>query len=182
VSSSKRAILLDRDGVLNRDRVDFVKSLDELVILPGAGKAVAALNRAGFTVLVVTNQSCIGRGILAADQVAAIHDELCRRLSSDGATIDGFYICPHAPADGCDCRKPAPGLLVRAAREWGFERSETWFVGDATRDVEAGQAAGCRAALVLTGKGRASHEEMPDVPAFEDLAAFVDWFVAGEPR
>ena len=180
MSSSKPAILLDRDGVLNEDRVDFVKSLDELVILPGTGHAIAALNDAGFTVLVLSNQSCIGRGILTEDEVEAIHDELRQRLARYAATIDGFYICPHAPSDGCDCRKPAPGLLLQAAQEWGFDIAETWFVGDAARDVEAGRAAGCLTALVLTGKGRASHREMPDVPAFDDLGEFVSWLLAGD--
>ena len=180
VGSSKRAILLDRDGVLNEDRVDFVKSLDELVILPGTGHAVAALNDAGYTVLVVSNQSCVARGILTTDEVAAINDALRQRLARYAATIDGFYICPHDQDDRCDCRKPAPGLLLQAAQDWEFDLAETWLVGDAPRDIEAGRAAGCPTALVLTGKGRRSRPQLPDIPAFEDLAAFVRWLLAGD--
>jgi len=172
-------ILLDRDGVLNHDRPDSVKSADDLVILPGVGRAVAALNRAGYTVLIVTNQAMIGRGVLTEDDVETIHDALRRRLSREGGSIAGFYVCPHRPDEGCDCRKPSPGLLLRAARDWGFDCAATWFVGDDVKDVEAGRAAGCRTALVLTGKGRKKRSHVPHVPAFDDLAAFVTWFLEG---
>ena len=178
--ASKPAIRLDRDGVINRDRPDSVESVDELVLLPGAAEAVAALNGAGYTVMVFTNQSCVGRGRITAEQLEEIHRELERRLAEAGATIDAFYVCTHTPEQGCDCRKPAPGLLLRAAREQGLEPARTWAVGDDVRDVETARAAGYRPALVLTGKGQRVRAQVPDVPAFDDLAAFVHALLRGE--
>ncbi len=176
---STRAILLDRDGVLDRDRVDYVKNADELVMIDGVPEAVAALGAAGYTVLVVTNQSCVGKGILPMEGVRAIHELIQRELSVAGGRVDAFYICPHAPDHGCDCRKPAPGLMLQAQRDWGFDPAETWLVGDATRDILAGQAAGCRTALVRTGKGETSATELPDTPLYDDLPHFVR-FLLGE--
>jgi len=174
VHPSKPAILLDRDGVINRDRPDSVKSVDELVLLEGAAEAIARLNRAGYEVIIFTNQSCVGRGTVTLERLDEIHGELERRLAVAGATIDAYYVCPHAPEDRCDCRKPAPGLLLRATEERGFDPAATWAVGDAVRDIEATRAAGLRPALVLTGKGRRSRAEASDAPVFDDLAAFVD--------
>lgn len=178
---STRAILLDRDGVINRDRVDYVKSADELVMIDGAAAAVAALNAAGYTVLVVTNQSCVGKGLLSLAEVRNINQLLQEELRRAGGTVDGFYVCPHAPDHGCDCRKPAPGLFLQAAEDWGFDPAETWMVGDAPRDIEAGDAAGNKTALVLTGKGRRSRAKLPDTPAFENLAEFVRQLLGGAP-
>lgn len=177
-----RAILLDRDGVLNRDRVDYVKNADELVMIDGVPEAVAALGGAGYTVLVVTNQSCVGKGILPMAGVRGICDLIQHRLGEGGGRVDAFYICPHAPDDGCDCRKPAPGLMLQAQRDWGFDPAETWLVGDATRDILAGEAAGCRTALVRTGKGELSAAELPDTPLYDDLPHFVRCLLGEEDR
>jgi D-glycero-D-manno-heptose 1,7-bisphosphate phosphatase len=175
---STRAILLDRDGVLDHDRVDYVKNADELVMIDGVPEAVAALGDAGYAVLVVTNQSCVGKGILPMAGVRAIHELIQRNLGAAGGRVDAFYICPHAPDDGCDCRKPAPGMMLQAQEDWGFDPAETWLVGDATRDILAGQAAGCRTALVRTGKGETSATELPDTPLYDDLPHFVRWLLA----
>ena len=174
-----RAVLLDRDGVLNRDTRRGVRRLDELRVLPGAADAVKRLTGAGCRVLVLTNQSGIGRGRLSAGELDEIHAALRREIEAPGGRIDGFYVCPHAPGIGCGCRKPEPGLIDQARREWGFEPAETWFVGDAVRDVDAAIAAGCRPALVLTGKGAHSAPLRSHVPVFPDVAAFVDAFLAG---
>ena len=180
-----RAVLLDRDGVLNRDTEHGIRRIDELWVLPGAADAVRRLTGAGYRVLVLTNQSGIGRGQLSAEGLAEIHDALRREVEASGGRLDRFYVCPHHPDAGCECRKPAPGLIDQARREWGFEPAETWFVGDAVRDVDAALAAGCRPALVLTGKGAASVPLRPGVPAFPDVRAFVDGLLAArstDPR
>lgn len=179
--STCRAVLLDRDGVLNRDTPSGVRRLDELQVLPGAADSVKRLTRAGYRVLVLTNQSGIGRGRLSAGELDEIHAALRREIEAQGGRIDGIYVCPHHPDAGCACRKPAPGLIDQARREWGFEPAETWFVGDAVRDVDAALAAGCRPALVLTGKGADSVPVRPGVPAFPHVRAFVDSLLAARP-
>jgi D-glycero-D-manno-heptose 1,7-bisphosphate phosphatase len=171
---TRRAVIIDRDGTINRDRPDFVKSLGELAVLPRVAEAMARLTGAGYAVIVATNQSCVGRGLITRERLAEIHRELERRIGFAGARIDAWYICPHVDEDRCDCRKPLPGLALRAQREWGFDPAETWAVGDAARDAAMARGAGCRPALVLTGKGSRERAKVPDVPAFADLAAFAD--------
>ena len=150
-------MLLDRDGVLNRDLPGSgPATLRELSLLPGADRAVALLSRAGYAVLVITNQAAVGRGQLSAPEPTRINDQLAAWIAAAGGRLDRFYVCPHAEQEGCPCRKPRPGLIEQAAREWGFAPAQTWFVGDAERDVAAARAAGCRPALVRTGKGAAA--------------------------
>ena len=179
LEGSNRVILLDRDGVLNVDRADSVKALDELELEPGAAEATARLAGAGYRLLVVTNQACVAHGWLDLGTLDAIHRELDRRL---GRTVAGFFVCPHGPDDGCDCRKPGTRLLEQARAAWHFDPAATWFVVDAGRDIEAARRFGCRPALVRTGKGRATEREFPDVPAWDDLPAFADWVVANDRR
>ena len=165
-------VLLDRDGVLNVDRPTGVRSLAELELEAGAAEGVALLARAGVTCLVVTNQALVGRGELSAAGLETINAELARRIAAGGGRISAWYVCTHRAEDACACRKPLPGLLQRAQRDWGFAPARTWFVGDAARDVAAARAAGCRPALVATGKGADSARALPDVPLFADLPAF----------
>ena len=175
VEVSNRVVLLDRDGVLNLDRSDSVTRLEELEVHPGAPEATRRLRDAGYRLLVITNQAVVGRGGLDLDLLHDINQELDRRL---GGTLDGFYVCPHTPDVGCACRKPGIRLLEHARAAWPHEPSETWFVLDAERDVEAARRAGCRPALVRTGKGRATEPTLTDVPAWDDLLAFTDWLLA----
>lgn len=165
-------LLLDRDGVLNRDRHDYVRTLDQLAILPGIPEAVAALNRAGVRLLVVTNQGCIAKGLLDEAGLARIHHHIGQILATAGGHIDAFYHCPHHNGDGCTCRKPAPGMILQAQREWGFDPARTWMVGDTERDMLAARAAGCRGALVLSGHGDLALANALAVPVFQDLADF----------
>jgi D-glycero-D-manno-heptose 1,7-bisphosphate phosphatase len=167
-----RAVLLDRDGVLNVDRPLAVRSQAELALEAGADRAVALLSRAGYTVLVITNQAVVGRGELAPAELERIHARLAAWMAAAGGRIDRFYVCPHADGAGCTCRKPKPGLIDQARAEWGFAPGETWFVGDAERDIAAGRAAGCKPALVLTGKGREAQAREPAVPTWPTLLAF----------
>ena len=136
--------------------------------------ATAALRDAGYRLLVITNQSVVGRGRLGLDELHTINSELDRRL---GDTLHGFYVCPHTPEAGCACRKPGTLLIVQARVAWPFDPRQTWFVADADRDIEAAQRAGVQPALVRTGKGAATEPSFPDVPAFDDLPAFADWLL-----
>jgi D-glycero-D-manno-heptose 1,7-bisphosphate phosphatase len=171
---SNRVVLLDRDGVLNVDRTDSVITVEDLEVVAGADDATAALRAAGYQLLVVTNQSVVGRGRLALDTLHAINSELDRRL---GNTLRGFHVCPHTPEIRCACRKPGTLLLEQARVAWPFEPAVTWFVGDAPRDIEAARHVGVRPALVRTGKGAVTEREHPDVPVWDDLAAFADWLL-----
>lgn len=145
-----RAIILDRDGVLNRKAPDgdYVTDPQEFEWLPGAKKATKLLKEAGYTVIVVTNQAGIGRGKMTAEALEAIHDKLTKDLSEIGAEIDAIYVCPHDWYDGCDCRKPKPGMLFQAQHDFNLDLSKVIFVGDDVRDQEAGDAAGCHTILV----------------------------------
>ena len=142
-----RAAFLDRDGVLCRRAAshDYVKSPDEFAWLAGAREGVRRLNEEGWLVLVVTNQRGVARGLMSAGDVDAIHARAQRELAAAGARIDAFYVCPHADEDACGCRKPAPGLILRAAREWGVDLGASFLIGDDERDVEAARRAGVRA-------------------------------------
>jgi D-glycero-D-manno-heptose 1,7-bisphosphate phosphatase len=169
-------VLLDRDGVLNVDLPGSVNSLAEMTMIPGAAEAVALLNRKGCRVLVATNQACVGRGQLSRAALDEIHREMDAQVTAVGGKIEAWFVCAHRAEEHCACRKPKPGLLLEAAGHYGFSPAGTWFVGDSGRDVEAAMAAGCRPALVLTGKGSRASREHPDVPAFEDLLAFARSF------
>jgi D-glycero-D-manno-heptose 1,7-bisphosphate phosphatase len=154
-----RAVFLDRDGVLVPD-VHLPTRPEQLPLLPGVPRALAALADAGFTLVVVTNQPVVARGLLSEDELAGLHDELAARIrASSGVEVAGFYVCPHHPrADlpayrlACTCRKPQPGLLVRAARELDVAPAQSFMVGDRPSDVAAGRRAGCRTIQVRTGR------------------------------
>jgi D-glycero-D-manno-heptose 1,7-bisphosphate phosphatase len=147
-----QAVFLDRDGTINRERADYVKSWQEYEWLPGALAALTALARFEVPIFVVTNQSALGRGILEAGALDAIHAHLRAEVEAVGGRIDGFLICPHAPQDRCACRKPQPGLLLEAARRYHLELGRCVFVGDTVTDMQAAMAAGCSSILVRTGR------------------------------
>jgi D-glycero-D-manno-heptose 1,7-bisphosphate phosphatase len=173
-----RVVLLDRDGVLNEDRADFVQSPGELAMIPGSAAAVARLNRAGLKVALCTNQSCIGRGIITVDALERIHAHLRELLAREGARIDAIHFCPHAPWERCACRKPEAGMLREALRRFGAAPSDAAMIGDGLRDLQAAKTAGCARHLVRTGQGAATlaagvpHDVLP-VGVHDDLAAAV---------
>ncbi len=153
------AIFLDRDGTINEE-VGYLDSLDKLVIFPSAFEAIRLINQSGRKVIVVTNQAGVARGLFGEDLVETIHAALQEALRRKSAFIDAFYYCPHHPTEGlppyrqsCDCRKPAPGLFLRAAREWNLDLSASWMIGDRYNDMEAAHRAGARGILVKTGYG-----------------------------
>jgi D-glycero-D-manno-heptose 1,7-bisphosphate phosphatase len=159
MSPRKPAVFIDRDGVLIED-VDYLDDPGDIAILPGAAEGIAALNRAGWPVVIVTNQSGVARGLFSAATVELIHDRLLELLEGYGARIAAIYYCPHHPTSGlsghgleCDCRKPRPGMLHKAAAELGLDLASSWMIGDRLTDLQAGAAAGCRTVLVRTGKG-----------------------------
>jgi len=143
-----RAVFLDRDGVINRKPPtgQYVTKWEDFHILPGVVEGVSQLNRGGFAVIVVTNQRCIAKGLITIADLEKIHQRMRDSLARAGAIIDGIYCCPHEIEPSCDCRKPAPGMLLEAARSRGIELSASWMIGDSNIDVEAGKNAGCRSA------------------------------------
>ncbi|MCS4034091.1 D-glycero-D-manno-heptose 1,7-bisphosphate phosphatase [Salinibacter ruber] len=166
-------VLLDRDGVLNVDRSHSVRDRSEFKLIDGAPEAVNTINAKGYRVIVVTNQACVGRGDIDPEELDMIHHILQRKIHSAGGEIDDVYVCPHVDADECACRKPRPGLLLQAQRDYGFDLDRTFFVGDDDRDMRAAQNAGASPAVVRTGKGSRWHPP-ESVPVFDDLADFAE--------
>lgn len=181
MASADRLVILDRDGVINRDSDDYIKSLDEWIPYPSSIEAIARLSRAGWTVAVATNQSGIARGYYDEATLAAMHGELHRLVEAAGGSIAHIAYCPHGPDDDCDCRKPLPGLLVQIRNALGLDSLEgSWMVGDSLRDLQAGEPLGCKPVLVRTGKGErtlAKGQGLEAAEVFDDLAAFVDWLL-----
>ena len=154
--SKQPAVFLDRDGVIIENRARYVRAWADVTFLPGALAALARLSRAPLAVVIVTNQSAVGQGLLSEPEAEAINANLLTAIRAAGGRVDAVYLCPHTDADGCDCRKPAPGLLVRAAADLDLDLPRSVLIGDALSDLAAGRAAGVgRVALVRTGRGAA---------------------------
>lgn len=172
-------VILDRDGVINEDSDDYIKSLAEWKPLPGSIEAIAALSRAGFTVAVATNQSGLARGLFELEALEAMHQRLDELVEAEGGRLAGIFYCAHHPDDDCDCRKPKPGLIRAIEAELGESALGAWFIGDSLGDLEAAEAAGCEPVLVLTGKGPRTRARIGDGPdshwqgvrVYPDLAA-----------
>ena len=133
----KRAIFLDRDGILNKERNDYVKTVQELEIFPNIGRSIKKINEKGFLVIVITNQSAIGRKLTSENELQKIHNSLQDYLKKWSAKIDAIYYCPHIPDDNCNCRKPKPGLLIQAANDYNIDLQNSWMIGDHDRDVQS---------------------------------------------
>lgn len=171
-------IILDRDGVINEDSDAYIKTLDEWIPLPGSIDAIARLSRAGYTVLVATNQSGIARGYFDLATLDAMHKRLADLVRDAGGEMGKVFYCPHGPDDGCDCRKPAPGLIDQIVTEYG-DVTGAPLIGDSLRDLEAGVARGCKPVLVLTGKGTKTRDKglpaaLGHVDIYDSLADFTD--------
>ena len=154
-----KTIFLDRDGVINRNPPNkgYVKKWEEFTFIPNARKAIRELTESGYRIIVVTNQAGIGRGLYSEEDLADIHSRMVAEISKTGGRIDAVYYCPHHPDAGCECRKPKPGMLARAAREHNIELENAYLIGDTTTDIEAGKSVGTTAFLVLTGLGQESY-------------------------
>jgi D-glycero-D-manno-heptose 1,7-bisphosphate phosphatase len=182
VEQRRPAVFLDRDGVLNENRADYVRSWEQVVILSGVLEAMQRLAASPFVVVVVTNQSAVGRGLLAVETLAAINQGIAWEVQQVGGHIDALYACPHTPEDGCDCRKPRPGMLLHATQDLAIDLARSFLVGDAISDMEAALAAGCQPVMVRTGRGRKQAAALAtsglgDVPVVADLGEAVDWIL-----
>ena len=147
------AVFLDRDGVIIENRASYVRSVAEVRFIPGALEALARLAHLPNPIVVVTNQSPIGRGLISREAVDQINAHVRRSVEAAGGRVDGVYLCPHRPEEGCECRKPAPGLLLQAARDLGIDLPASLVIGDAVSDVQAAVAVGATPVLVLSGLG-----------------------------
>ncbi|HEX8739093.1 MAG TPA: D-glycero-beta-D-manno-heptose 1,7-bisphosphate 7-phosphatase [Casimicrobiaceae bacterium] len=154
-----RLIVLDRDGVINRDSEQYIKSPDEWHPIPGSLEAIARINHAGFRVVVATNQSGVGRGLLDFATLTAIHERMHRTLAQVGGRIDAVFFCPHAADSRCECRKPKPGMLIEIGRRFDVDMTGVPVIGDSLRDLQAAEAVGALPVLVLTGKGERTLRE-----------------------
>ena len=185
-----KLVIIDRDGTINEDRDDFVKSAAEWVALPGALEAIARLNHAGWHTVIATNQSGLARGLFDMAALNGIHARMNAELAAIGGRIDAVFFCPHGPADGCRCRKPLPGLFEMIAERYGANLREAHAVGDSLRDLQASAAVACPPHLVRTGKSAGLDEAaaaqlvLPVAGArvHDDLAAFAHHLIQGGRR
>ena len=184
-----KTILLDRDGVINQDSDDFIKSVDEWQAIPGSLEAIALLHRHGYRVIVVSNQSGVARGLFSIATLNEIHRHMLVEVRKKGGLIEAVFFCPHGPDDGCCCRKPATGMFRDVAERLKIEMSGVPVVGDSMRDLQAAKEVGALPVLVKTGKGKRTKkmlkkEDSPlspdEIIDFKDLAAFTDALLAGE--
>ncbi|MBF7728865.1 D-glycero-beta-D-manno-heptose 1,7-bisphosphate 7-phosphatase [Pseudomonas sp. N040] len=175
-----KLLILDRDGVINQDSDDYIKSVDEWIPLPGAIDAIARLSKAGWTVAVATNQSGLARGYYDEATLEAMHQRLRQLVAEQGGELGLIVHCPHGPDDDCNCRKPMPGMLQQIAEHYAAELQGVWFVGDSSGDLQAALAVDCQPVLVKTGKGQRTLAR--PIPAhtlvFDDLAAVATQLLA----
>lgn len=174
-----KLIILDRDGVINQDSDDYIKSPDEWVPIPGSLEAIAKLNHEGYTVAIASNQSGLARGYFDLKTLSAMHRKMETLLSDLGGQIDALFFCPHAPQDGCECRKPQPGMLHEIIERFQASKAKTIFIGDTIKDIKAAMAVGVKPVLVRTGKGEKTESQLSeygfaDIPVHHDLASAVD--------
>jgi len=183
-----RLVILDRDGVINHDSDDYIKTPDEWAPLPGSLEAIARLCRGGYRVVVATNQSGVGRGLFTMDVLTKINARMLEHVRHKGGQIDAILFCPHAPDENCNCRKPKPGMLIELAERLKINLTGVPTVGDSLRDLQAAAAVRALPVLVRTGKGQQALDRiaegaqplLADIAVFDDLATFADALLAGE--
>lgn len=176
-------IILDRDGVINYDSDEYIKSPEEWKPIPGSLEAIARLNQAGYRVVVATNQSGLTRGLFTLDDLHEIHSKMLKQLAEVGGVIEAIFFCPHSQKDNCTCRKPKPGLFYDIANRLSISLSGVPAIGDSLRDLQAAISSGASPVLVLTGKGRKTLEQLKtseEVPVYEDLANVVNTLLQGQ--
>lgn len=176
-----KLVILDRDGVINKDSDNYIKTVDEFTPYPDSLRAIARLNHAGYTVAIATNQSGIGRGYYDETILAAMHEKLAQLLAPLNGHIDFIAYCPHHPDAACDCRKPKPGLLNQIGQHFNADLNDATVVGDSLRDLDAARAVGAQAVLVKTGKGKRTLDKnkgLENVPIYANLSAFVNKLLA----
>ena len=180
-------VILDRDGVINQDSEKFIKSPEEWVPINGSLEAIARLSRAGYRIFIATNQSGVARGLFDIETLNAIHQKMLQEIQHLGGTVDAILFCPHGPDDGCDCRKPEPGLYLEIAHRTSISLKNVPVIGDSLRDLLAAESVGARPILVKTGKGRRTlkhhADELSHLSVYDDLASAVDMLLLeqGQP-
>lgn len=182
-------LVLDRDGVVNQDSDNYIRALQDWVPIPGSIEAISDLSRAGYQVVIATNQSGLHRGYFSLEDLESIHQRLCSLVEDRGGNIAGIFYCPHRPDENCSCRKPATGLLEAIEAEFGESLEGSYFIGDSLKDLIAGQAMGCRPLLVLTGKGEhtlallkgggGELNNPTEIPVYADLANAARFILSG---
>lgn len=182
-----RAIFLDRDGVINENRSDHVKTWDEFQFLPGSLEAMRLLSEAGYPLFIVTNQAIINRGIVTVATVEMIHQRMLQIMQKCGIIVEDLRYCPHRPDEGCACRKPAPGMLMSLIQAHQIDPQTAIMIGDALTDIAAAQACGCRTIMVRTGRGAIDLAEKPDTCCLpdlvvDDLLAAARWIIAEQAQ
>jgi len=185
---NQKLLILDRDGVINQESPDFIKSPDEWIPLKGSLEAIGQLSQAGYDIVIITNQSGIGRGLLSADMLAKIHARLIDHVQQHGGRIQSILFCPHTPEADCECRKPNDGMYSELAFRLGISFNNVYSVGDSVRDLLAAQSAGAKPVLVKTGNGKKSLKEiesnpeldLQSAPVFDNLAHFADAILNNE--
>jgi len=176
-------IILDRDGVINYDSDDYIKNEDEWIPLPGSIEAISHLTNAGFTVCVATNQSGLARGLFDEFDLARMHEFMRTQVEEQGGKIEAIFYCPHGPDQGCECRKPATGMLEQIENQFSQSVHNAWFIGDTEKDIDAAIAKHCKPILVLTGKGSLTKstinpDKLSNVPVFDDLFSAAMFVIA----
>ncbi len=175
-------VILDRDGVINQDSSKYIRSPEEWIPIPGSLDAISRLNRAGYRVVIASNQSGIARRLFDIDTLNRIHETMHRQLAEVGGHVDAIFICPCLPKDNCECRKPKPGMLLEISERLRTPLEKVAYIGDKLIDVQTARAAGARPFLVKTGDGKKtlkSKETFDDVAVFENLAEAADTLIAG---
>lgn len=178
-----KLVILDRDGVINHDSDEYIKSPEEWVPIPGSLEAIARLHREGYKVVVATNQSGVGRGLFDMNMLCRIHTKMLEAVRAKGGEIDAIFFCPHRPEDNCRCRKPQPGLFQEITERLKVNLNGVYSVGDTERDVIVARLVSARPVLVRSGKGKRTLKKskiLEDVPVFDDLAAFADNLLSGK--
>lgn len=187
-----KLIILDRDGVINHDRADYVKSAAELIPIDGSIDAIVRLNKAGFTVVIATNQAGLAKEKFELEDLEAMHEKITTLVEDQGGEIGAIFYCPHHPDEHCKCRKPKPGMLDAIEAEFNTSVESCYFVGDSLRDLQAGLQKGCKPVLVKTGKGEATLAQLAapetqsdeprvnlqQVQVFNNLAAAADFIIS----
>jgi D-glycero-D-manno-heptose 1,7-bisphosphate phosphatase len=164
---TSRAIFLDRDGVITKERKDYVKCVGEVEMIPHVAESLVRLNSLNFKTIIITNQSAINRGLTTHAEVAKIHDLVLKYLLSRGFKVDAVYYCPHRPDENCDCRKPKPGLFQKAAIDFDLDLKHSWLVGDKESDREAAKNTGCRFVGVVTDSSQSFSDAVSEILQFE---------------
>lgn len=178
-----KVIILDRDGVINEDSDEYIKSADEWIPIAGSIEAISRLKKSGIQVAVASNQSGLARGLFDEKALQAMHKKMHDLLAQRGSSVDSIVYCPHSPNDNCICRKPKPGMLLQIAKEFDVKPADTLFIGDTFTDIQAARLAGSQPVLVKTGKGIRTlnkHGSLEGVPVYDNLSHFVREFLRGQ--